>query len=177
MTPISGGLGMRLAAFSLVGSLLVVLSGCSAQSSSDLSLGDVDSCDGITVVVNYGILADDHEVSCVELAGSEAIAQDVLGFAGITTEGTVTYGDQVVCRVNGLPSSSEAFVVEGQEPHLESCEHMPAAFAYWALWVKDDAESSWSYAEEGVATLSLTPGMSVGLAFSTGAETPVPSIP
>ena len=168
---------MRLAPFSLVGSLILVLSGCSAPSSSDLSLGDVDSCDGITVAVNYGILADDDEVSCVELAGSEAIAQDVLGFAGVTTEGTVTYGDQVVCRVNGLPSSSEAFVVEGEEPHTETCEDMPPAFAYWALWVKGDAEGSWSYAEEGVATLPLTPGMSVGLAFSTGGETPVPSDP
>ena len=168
---------MRLGALSLIALSLLVVAGCSAQTSSDFSLGDIDSCEGVTVVVNYGILADNREVSCVELSGSEAIAQDVLAFAGITTEGTVTYGDQVVCRVNGLPSSSEAFVVEGQEPHLESCEDMPPAFAYWALWVKDDAESSWSYAEEGVATLSLTPGMSVGLAFSTGGETPVPTNP
>ena len=168
---------MRLAALSFLGSSLLVVAGCSAQSSGDLSLGDVDSCDGITVVVNYGILSEDQEVSCVELSGSEAIAQDVLAFVGITTEGTVTYGDQVVCRVDGLPSSSEAFVVEGEEPHTETCDDMPPAFAYWALWVKDDDDASWSYAEEGVATLSLTAGMSVGLAFSTGGETPVPSGP
>lgn len=168
---------MRLAPFSLVGSLILVLSGCSAPSSSDFSLGDIDSCEGVTVVVNYGILADNREVSCVELSGSEAIAQDVLAFAGIATEGTVTYGDEVVCRVNGLPPSSEAFVVDGEEPHTERCEDMPPAFAYWALWVKDDDDASWSYAEEGVATLSLTAGMSVGLAFSTGGETPVPSDP
>ena len=168
---------MRLGALPLIGSSLLVAAGCSAQSSSDFSLGDVDSCEGITVVVNYGILAEDDEVSCVELAGTEAIAQDVLGVAGITTEGTVTYGDQVVCRVNGLPASGEAFVVEGEEPHAETCEDMAPAFAYWTLWVKDDAEASWSYAEEGVATLPLTPGMSLGLAFSTGGETPVPSDP
>ena len=168
---------MRLAALSFLGSSLLVVAGCSAQSSGDLSLGDVDSCDGITVVVNYGILAEDQEVSCVELSGSEAIAQDVLAFVGITTEGTVTYGDQVVCRVDGLPSSSEPFVVEGEEPHTETCDDMPPAFAYWALWVKNDAGASWSYAEEGVATLPLTPGMSMGLAFSTGGETPVPSDP
>ena len=168
---------MRLGALPLIGSSLLVVAGCSAQSSSDFSLGEIDSCEGVTVVVNYGILADNREVSCVELSGSEAIAQDVLAFAGITTEGTVTYGDQVVCRVNGLPPSSEAFVVEGEEPHTETCDDMPPAFAYWALWVKDDAEGSWSYAEEGVATLPLTAGMSVGLAFSTGGETPVPSDP
>lgn len=168
---------MRLAARPLVGSLVLVLSACSSQSSSDFSLGDVDSCDGITVVVNYGLLAEDQEVSCVELSGPEAIAQEVLGFAGVTTEGTVAYGDQVVCRVNGLPSPSDPFVVEGEEPHLETCEDMPPAFAYWALWVKDDDDASWSYAEEGVATLSLTAGMSVGLAFSSGGETPVPTDP
>ena len=100
---------------------------------------------------------------------------DVLRFAGITTEGTDTYGDQVVCRVNGLPSEDEAFVVEEEGPHLESCVDMPPAFAYWALWVKSDGDAEWSYAEEGVATLPLEPGMSVGLAFSTGGETPVPS--
>ena len=168
---------MRLGALPLIGSSLLVVAGCSAPSSSDFSLGDIDSCEGVTVVVNYGILADDDEISCVELAGTEAIAQDVLGVAGITIEGTVTHGDQVVCRVNGLPSSSEVFVVEGEEPHTETCDDMPPAFAYWALWVKNDSVASWSYAEEGVATLPLTPGMSMGLAFSTGGETPVPSDP
>jgi len=74
-----------------------------------------------------------------------------------------------------LPSEDEVFVVEGEDPHLESCADMPPAFGYWALWVKSDGDGEWSYAEEGVATLTVKPGMTVGLAFSTGGETPVPS--
>jgi len=76
-----------------------------------------------------------------------------------------------------LPSESEPFVVDGEDPHLESCADMPPVFAYWALWVKSDADAEWAYAEEGVATLPLEPGMTVGLVFSTGGETPVPSDP
>jgi hypothetical protein len=77
--------------------------------------------------------------------------------------------------VNGLPSESEPFEVEGEDPYLETCADMPPAFGYWALWVKDSGQSEWAYAEEGIATLAVTPGMTVGLVFSTAGETPVPT--
>ncbi len=155
---------MRSSALALTASSLLVLAGCAASPAEAFPLGDPGACEGVTVI-------------CVEFSDPSAVATDVLRFAGTTTEGTDTYGDQVVCRVNGLPSEDEAFVVEGEDPHLESCADMPPAFAYWALWVKSDGDAEWSYAEEGVATLPLEPGMTVGLAFSTAGETAVPSDP
>ncbi len=168
---------MRASALALSAASLLVLASCSASPAEAFTLGDPAECEGVTVMVNYGLLSSARDLSCVEFSETDAVASDVLGFAGITTAGTETYGDQVVCRVNGLPSESEPFVVEGEDPHLETCADMPPAFAYWALWVKSDAKAEWAYAEEGVATLPLEPGMTIGLVFSTGGETPVPSDP
>jgi len=167
---------MRLAG--LVSSVCVVfaLSGCSTSAEA-LTLGDIDDCSGVVVVVDYGILESEADPVCVELAESEALAKDVLSFAGLATEGTGTYGDQIVCRVNGLPSESEPFVVEGNNPHSETCADMPPAFAYWALWFKDSAGNEWDYAQEGVGSLMLSPGNQLGLVFSTGGETPTPANP
>jgi hypothetical protein len=157
------------------GLLLLGVSGCAAPSASGLSLGDVGDCSGVTVVVNYGLLSDERDELCVELPDGGANAKEVMSFAGYDIEGTGTYGDKVVCRVNGLPSSSEAFVVPGEEPHLETCADMPPAFAYWALWVKPSPEAEWSYAEEGVGTLVLQDGDTIGVVFSTAGEMPTPS--
>lgn len=161
----------------LTASSLLLLAGCAVSSAEAFTMGDPGACDGVSVVVNYGMLSTERDVTCVEFSEEEAIAGEVLNFAGIATEGTETYGDQVVCRVNGLPSELEPFVVEGEDPYLETCADMPPAFGYWALWVKDSAESEWAYAEEGIATLPVTPGMTVGLVFSTAGETPVPTDP
>ena len=154
--------------------ILLGVSSCQAGAAGELSLGDPESCSGVTVVVNFGILSEDSLKQCVVVGGGPAVAHEILSVAGVTTEGTITYGDQVVCRVNGLPSESEAFTVEGEQPHTETCADMAPAFAYWALWVKQSAEADWAYAEEGVGTLELVAGDTIGLAFSTGGETPVP---
>ena len=130
-------------------------------------------CNGVEVVVNFGILGK-RQSTCVETAGP-VNAKELLKEAGFATEGTGSYGDQIVCRVNDLPSAAEAFEVPGQEPHVETCKDMPPAFAYWALWVRSSAEGKWTYATEGVGTLELNPGESIGLAFSTGGATPTPN--
>jgi len=132
------------------------------------------NCLGVTVVVDYGLLADAPEQSCVEVADSGDLASNVLRSAGYTTTGTDTFGDLVICRVNDLPSANETFEVPGEDPHLESCADMPPAFAYWALWQKDTLDDAWDYAKEGVGTLQLSPGMSIGLVFSTGGDNPTP---
>jgi hypothetical protein len=156
---------------------VIALSGCQSPSEGQFSQGTPEDCSGVVLEVNYGVLSAERAVGCVEFTDDTALAKDILAFAGFATEGTGTYGDQIVCRVNGLPSATEAFQVEGQEPHLESCADMPPAFAYWALWVKADQGSPWAYAEEGVGTLMVEQGSSLGLVFSTGGETPTPSDP
>ncbi len=168
---------MRYSALASALLVVSVLAGCSAPNGQGFAEGDIDSCEGTTVVVNFGLLSADRETQCVEFEADSALAKDVLEFAGFSTEGTGTYGDQIVCRVNGLPSATEPFAVEGEDPYTESCADMPPAFGYWALWVSTDGSTEWTYAEEGVGTLMVEPGTSVGLVFSTGGETPTPTDP
>jgi hypothetical protein len=150
--------------------LLLALSGCTAAPQAATA-----DCDGVLVEVNFGTLNAERINACVDFEGDEILAKDALSQAGVEIEGTLTYPDQIVCRVNGLPSETEAIEVEGQEPHLESCADMPPAFAYWALWVKNGDAAQWEYATEGAATLKLTKGQSVGLAFASGDLAPTPS--
>ena len=133
------------------------------------------SCVGVVVEVNFGILDAEQISTCVPIDGSEILAQDALSSAGVEIEGTVTYPDQIVCRVNSLPSATEPIEIAGQEPHLETCADMPPEFAYWALWVKNGDDSKWEYATEGAKTLKLKSGQSVGLAFASGDQAPTPS--
>ena len=165
---------MKLTGLLAAAALIAALSACATEVPG-LSLGDPEDCAGVTVVVNFGLLSEDRDTECVELENDSAIARDVLSVAGYEIEGTATYGDQVVCRVNGVPSESDPFVVEGEEPHSETCADMPPAFGYWALWVKSEPGAQWAYAEEGVGTLPVEPGQTLGLVFSTGGETPTPT--
>jgi hypothetical protein len=165
---------MKLTGLIATSILVAALSACATEVPG-LILGDPEDCTGVTVVVNFGLLSADRDTECVELENDSAIARDVLSVAGYEIEGTATYGDQVVCRVNDLPSESDPFVVEGEEPHSETCADMPPAFGYWALWVKPDPDAGWAYAEEGVGTLPVEPEQTLGLVFSTGGETPTPT--
>ena len=129
---------------------------------------------GVTVVVNFSdVLGESTITACAPLtSGSETVAA-ALASTGVTTEGTAKYGDQVVCRVNGLPSADEPFTVPGHDPFTESCKDMAPEYAYWALWVKS-ASGKWDYAAEGVSTQKVKPGDSIGLVFTTGGATPTP---
>lgn len=121
------------------------------------------------MIVDYGPL-DEPALKACSAAG---VASDVLGDAGITTAGTVDYGDQVVCRVNDLPSPDAEVTIDGQEPFVESCQTL-SAIAYWALWVRSSADAEWEYAQDGVTSLDLTDGQSVGLVYTPAAESTPP---
>ncbi len=126
-------------------------------------------CEQVTVVVDFGPLDEPSIAAC----GAAGAASDILAGAAITTEGTVDYGDQVVCRVNNEPSPDEEVTIEGVPPFIESCQTLNAT-AYWALWVKNTAESEWEYAQEGVNTLELSDGQSLGLVYTPGTESTPP---
>ncbi|WP_104101464.1 hypothetical protein [Cryobacterium sp. M96] len=135
------------------------------------------ACAGVSVVVDFGALDAPEITDCVDTATATAgtiTASTVLATAGVETEGTVEWGDQVVCRVGGRPAADETIKVAGETPFTETCASMPAAAAYWALWVKPTADAEWEYAQEGLGSLELEPGQSVGLIFTTGTETPTP---
>ena len=150
----------------------LMLAGCSTSDDSGFSVDG--ECDGVVVEVNFGELGERIE-TCVAITGTSEVAKDVLGMAGVSIEGTKEYGDAVVCRVNGIPSATEPIEVEGEEPHLETCEEFPPAFAYWGLWVRQAPDADWEYAMEGVSSLQLTQGQSIGLSFSLGGLAPNPS--
>lgn len=150
--------------------LLLALTGCAAVQEPTAA-----DCDGVFVEVNFGALNTERIGSCIGFEGDEILAKTALTQAGVEIEGTITYPDQIVCRVNGLPSETEPLEIEGQEPHLESCKDMPPAFAYWALWVRKGDSTEWEYATEGAATLKLQRGQSIGLAFASGDLAPTPS--
>ena len=144
--------------------VLLALSGCSsatpeAQTPVASEVPTDNACAEVTVIVEYGSL----DAPRVEACAPAGAASDALEAAAITTEGTADYGDQVVCRVNDLPA-----------PDVESCATLPAN-AYWALWVKDGADADWAYAEEGVATLQLTAGQSLGLVYTEGTDSVPPT--
>lgn len=146
----------------------LALAGCStptAPAPEQSAAPAAEGCADVTVVVDFGVLDEPAVESCAE-AGA---ATDILAASDITTEGTVDYGDQVVCRVNGEPSADETVTIEGQEPFSETCQTLNSV-AYWALWVKTAADSEWEYAQEGVNTLQLTAGQSLGLVYTPGTE-------
>ncbi|CAN5184587.1 hypothetical protein BH11ACT4_BH11ACT4_25520 [soil metagenome] len=126
---------------------------------------------GVSVVVDFGVLAAPSIDACVD-AGPAA---DALKAAGISTEGTVAYGDQVVCRVDDRPGPNETVTVAGQAPFVEACQSMPAATAYWALWVKNSRSGEWEYAQEGLGTLQVKDGQSLGLVYTAGTDSTPPS--
>jgi hypothetical protein len=127
----------------------------------------------VSVVVDFGALDETTISQCID-TDSAIAASAALQTAGVTTEGTTEWGDQIVCRVNNRPAADESLEIEGEAAYTESCASMPAAFAYWALWVKTAPTADWEYASEGVGTLQSEPGQSLGLVFTTGTETPTP---
>ena len=155
----------RLTRFAAPVLLVAALTGCagtgqagSSVTPSKTASASAGPCAEVTVVVDFGTL----DAPSIRACGPAGVALDTLKAAKVATEGTADYGDQVVCRVDNRPS-----------PAVESCAKLPSA-AYWALWVKTAADAKWDYAQEGVATLKLTPGESVGLVYTVGSDSTPP---
>jgi hypothetical protein len=156
----------------------VSLTGCSPGSSSTAAPSLISTdCAGVTVIVNFGLLGnpdgpgDVHACSLLS-TGTQSVA-DALEAVSVTTEGTAKYGDQVLCRVNGLPAANQPVTVPGHKPFTESCSTMAPEYAYWALWIRHPG-AAWDYATEGVSTQKVAPGDLIGIVFTTGGATPTP---
>jgi len=154
----------------------VVLTGCAGSTpapgvSANATTGapTAAGCDQVTVVVDFGVLDEPSILDCAAAGPAKVVLEE----AGITTEGTADYGDQVVCRVNNVPAPDQSVEIEDQAPFVESCLTLNAA-AYWALWIKPSADAEWEYAQEGVSTLELAAGQSVGLVYTPGTESTPP---
>lgn len=131
-------------------------------------------CAGVKVIVDSGSLkqaAADSAV-CVAVDGPTP-ASKVLDEAKVKTEGTAEYPKELVCRVNGVPAADLDITHKGGT-YREECSKMPAAFAYWALWVKP-VSGAWAYAQEGLATLQVNPGESLELLYTVDGAPAAPA--
>lgn len=178
---------MRTAAASSLAAagLLFTLAACSAPaatqpttsapaSSAAASPSASGPCEGVKLIVDSGALkqaAADKSV-CVPVDGPTA-ASKVLEEADVKTVGTTQYPNELVCRVNGVPAADFEIKHKGGT-YKEECTGMPAAFAYWSLWLKKDA-GAWEYAQEGLATLQVSPGQSLELLFTVDGEPAAPA--
>ncbi len=117
----------------------------------------------INLYVDYGSLSNQKKIKeCIDQDNINAL--DFIRQAGYTTEGTIKYGDAVLCRLNGLPSNKE-----------ESCSEMPPENAYWAVIIKKKQtlpipRNEWGWAEKAINETYLSAGDSIGLVFSTNGE-------
>ncbi|MFC9353356.1 hypothetical protein [Arthrobacter sp. NPDC057013] len=142
-----------------------------AAASSSAAAGP---CNGVKVIVDSGALkqaAADTSV-CVPADGP-TLASKVLDEAKVKTEGTDQYPKELVCRVNGVPAADFDIAHKGGT-YKEECKKTPASFAYWALWVKP-ASGAWGYAQEGLATLKVSPGQSLELLFTVDGAPAAPA--
>jgi hypothetical protein len=161
--------------------LLLTLAACSTPattqpttSATATSSAASGPCAGVKVIVDSGALkqaAADSAV-CVTVDGPTP-ASKVLDEAKVKTEGTTQYPTELVCRVNGVPAADFDIAHKGGM-YREDCGKMPAAFAYWALWVKP-AAGDWAYAQEGLATLQVSPGESLELLYSVDGAPAAPA--
>ena len=165
--------------------LLFTLAACSAPVASQPTISAPAStaaasssasgpCAGVKVIVDSGALkqdAADNSV-CVPVEAPTA-ASKVLEEAKVKTVGTTQYPTELVCRVNGVPAA-DFDITHKAGTYREECKGMPAAFAYWSLWTKP-ASGDWAYAQEGLATLQVSPGQSLELLFTVDGEPAAPA--
>ncbi|MCU1515324.1 MAG: hypothetical protein JWQ75_45 [Pseudarthrobacter sp.] len=131
-------------------------------------------CAGVKVIVDSGALKQDAaDTSVCVPADAKTAASKVLEEAKVKTVGTTQYPTDLVCRVNGVPAADLEITHKGGT-YKEECAGMPAAFAYWSLWVKP-ATGDWAYAQEGLATLQVSPGESLELLYTVDGEPAAPA--
>jgi hypothetical protein len=129
------------------------------------------NADCVNVYVDYGTLKNNEKVEeCIAVDG-KTNALDLLSTAGFTTEGTLEYGEAVLCRLNNLPDAT-----------AETCESMPPAEAYWGVLVREHQVvpipfgivGAWGWAQTGIDGVYLNPGDSLGLVFADNGEVRFP---
>ncbi len=115
---------------------------------------------GVTVVVDYGALGRSTGIGCDPGGGGDP-ASRVVPAAGFPI--TYTAGQPFVCRIDGLPDSSQ-----------EACNNTPPADAYWGLFWNDGKGGGWVYSSQGVASLRVPTGGSIGWAWQDGGSRDLP---
>lgn len=136
---------------------------------SIIAISKYSDKDCINVYVDYNNLEMSTFDKCISI-NSDIKAIDLLKNNNFTLQGTEKYGDAIVCRLNGLPTTKD-----------ESCQDMPSEKAYWAILEKKKQlinipfmENGYSWAQVGISELILSPGDSLALVFAKDGEVKFP---
>lgn len=140
---------------------LLLLPMAAAPSPASAAPGRCDAGQGVTVVVDYGPLGG-TDLFCDPQGGGKT-ASALMKAAGVDFE--YVSGQPFVCRIEGLPG-----------PDRESCSRTPPADAYWGLFWSDGAPR-WTYSSQGVSSLRVPKGGSVGWRFQDGGARENPGPP
>ena len=150
---LTGALATALVAVGLVlGVPAVAPVGTAAQAAS----GRCEPGTGVTVVVDFGGLGGGVPIGCDPSGGGKAASQ-VVPAAGFSV--TYVNGQPFVCRIDGKPSAD-----------AESCQRTPPADAYWGLFWSDGESGTWTYSSQGIASLKVPEGGSIGLRWQDGGD-------
>lgn len=147
------------------------LAGCAAEPAETIPAATTTpaapagDCDGVRVVVEFTVL-DEPTVDACATADGEIAAYDALAAVGVTTEPITKYGDATICRVDGEPAADETVEVEGFDPIVTDCSDFTAG-AFWAIWERP-VDGEWAFAQVGINELTLEPGETLGLVYTTG---------
>ncbi len=120
---------------------------------------------GVTVVLDYGPIGGGVVIGC-DPDGAGRPAAQVVEAAGFDLD-YVSSQPGFVCRVEGRPSQDEG----------EDCGDTPPGNAYWGLFWSDADPASWVYSSEGVGSLDVPEGGSIGWRFQDGGDRENPSAP
>jgi hypothetical protein len=115
---------------------------------------------GVTVVVDFGPLGGGTRIAC-DADGAGETAKTVMEHAGFSLDWVRT-DPGFVCAIESRPDPDS------------SCQRVPPADAYWALFWSD-GRSGWKYSSAGAGSLKLQDGGSVGWRFQDGGARDNPS--
>lgn len=116
---------------------------------------------GVTVVVDPHQLGGAVQATC-DPAGAGKSAASLFPDNGFA----LTYAQRqpgFVCRINGAPSS-------------DPCVNTSPADAYWGLFWSDGTSGTWSYASEGVGSLSVPDGGYVAFSWQGSTSKAPPGV-
>lgn len=144
---------------------LVVTASAPAAGAAEAPSGDFCADgSGVSVVVDFGTLEERVEQACVT-DGAGQVASDVFESAGFDLTPVDPFPG-AVCQIDALPADVP-------------CGAMPAADAYWGLYVgavDSEGAGQWDFAPVGADELEVSDGDVVGFAWQSGAEPAVPSV-
>jgi hypothetical protein len=121
---------------------------------------------GVMIVVDFSSPALDDPGGAVNRQCDPDTSTDALtamNAEGFTTAGDSHDGGAFVCRINGLPT-----------PAQDPCVNTPPASAYWAFWIANPGQTSWSVSPLGAMSLYPKPGSTELWSYGSGAT---PSFP